>query len=123
MCSIAEIILSSLFYLLQCLCVNGYKLNNNSIPISKHLLKKLMFLATKAIFMLNKHFDKQVKGIMLSNPLRPAINNFFMTHSKETIFAEKFDGSLLSKLYLRDLDDVYTIFDSNQNYNSSFFRF
>ena len=50
----------------------------------------------------------------MGNPLGP-MANFFMAHSEEKIFAEKSNGSLLPKLYLRYIDDVYAIFDSNQN--------
>ena len=53
----------------------------------------------------------------MSIPLRPSVANIFMAHLQEKIFAEKSDGSLLLKLYLRYIDDVYryAICDSNQN--------
>ena len=89
--------------------------NNNSIPIPKDLFKKLMLLATQGIFMHNERFYKQVEGIIMGNPLGPTMANFFMAHLEENIFAEKSNGPLLPKLYLRYIDDVYAIFDSNQN--------
>ena len=65
--------------------------------------------------MSNDRFYKQVERIIMGNPLGPTMANFFMAHLIEKIFAEKSDGSLLPKLYLRYIDDVYAIFDSNQN--------
>ena len=41
--------------------------------------------------------------------------NFFVAHLEEKIFAEKSNEPLLLKLYFRYIDDVYAIFDSNQN--------
>ena len=42
--------------------------NNNSIPISKDIFKKLMLLATQAIFIQNEWFYIQVEGIIMGNP-------------------------------------------------------
>ena len=74
-----------------------------------------MLLATQEIFMHNERFYKQVEGIIMGNPLGPTMANFFMAHLEEKIFAEKSNGPVLPKLYLRYIDDVYAIFDSNQN--------
>ena len=38
-----------------------------------------------------------------------------MAHLEEKIFSEKFNPPLLPELYLRYIDGVYAIFDSNQN--------
>ena len=76
-----------------------------------------MLLATQGIFMHNERFYKQVKGIIMGNPLVPTMANFFMAHLEEKIFSEKSNAPLLPKLYLRYIDDVYTIFKSNQNCN------
>ena len=89
--------------------------NNNSIRIPKDIFKKSMLLATQGNFMQNERFYKQVEGIIMGNPLGPTMANFFMAHLEEKIFAEKSNGPLLPKLYLRYIDDVYAIFDSNQN--------
>ena len=51
----------------------------------------------------------------MGNPSRPTLANFFKAHLEEKIFAEKSNGPLLLKLYLRYIDDAYPIFDSNQN--------
>ena len=91
------------------------RLFNNSIPIPKDIFKKLMLLATQGIFMHNERFYKQVEGIIMGNPLGPTMANFFMAHLEEKIFAEKSNGPVLPKLYLQYIDDVYAIFDSNQN--------
>ena len=56
------------------------KHNNNSLPIPKNNFKKLMLLATQGIFMHNKRFYKQVKGIIMGNPLGSTMANFFMVH-------------------------------------------
>ena len=63
----------------------------------------------------NERFYKQVEGIIMGNPLGPTMANFFMAHLEEKIFAEKSNGPVLPELYLRYIDDVYAIFDSNQN--------
>ena len=89
--------------------------NNNSIPIPKDIFKKLMLLATQGVFMHNEQFYKQVEGIIMGNPSRLTMANFFMAHLEEKIFLEKSNAPLLPKLYLRYFDDVYAIFDSNQN--------
>ena len=89
--------------------------NNNSIPIPKDIFKKLMLLATQGIFMHNERFYRQVEGIIMGNPLGPTMANFFTAHLEEKIFAEKSNGPVLPKLYFRYIDDVYAIFDSNQN--------
>ena len=46
--------------------------------------------------------------------------NFFKAHLEEKIFAEKFNGSFLFNLSLRYIDDVYAIFDCNQNCDEFF---
>ena len=89
--------------------------NNNSIPIPIDIFKKLMLFATPEIFMHNKRFYKQVEGIIIGNSLGRTMANFFMAYSEEKTFAEKSNAPLLSKFYLRYIDDVYAIFDSNQN--------
>ena len=61
--------------------------NNNSIPITKDIFKKLMLLAAQGIFMHNKRFYKQVEGIIMGNPLGPTMANFFMAHLEEKNFA------------------------------------
>ena len=94
--------------------------NDNSIWIPKDIFKKIMLLATQGIFMHNERFYKQAEGIIMGNPLGPTMANFFMAHLKEKIFAEKPNGPLLPKLYLRYIDDVYAIFDSNQNRDEFF---
>ena len=69
----------------------------------------------------NDRFFKEVEGIIMGNPLRPTMADSFMAHLEEKIFAERSNGPLLPKLYLRCIDDVYGIFDSNQN--CEFLRF
>ena len=58
--------------------------NNTSIPIPKDIFKKLMLLVTQGIFMLNKRFYEQVEGIIMGNPLRPTMANFFMANFERT---------------------------------------
>ena len=77
--------------------------NYNSILIPKDTFKKLVLLPTQGIFMHNERFYKQVEGIIMGNPLGPTMANFFMVHLEENIFAEKFNGPLLPKLYLSSI--------------------
>ena len=70
--------------------------NNNSIPIPKDILKKLMLLATQGIFMHNERFYKQVEGIIMRNSLGPTMANFFMAHLEEKIFAENLTRFLIA---------------------------
>ena len=80
-----------------------------------------MLLASQGIFMHNEQFYKQVQGITMGNPLGLTMANFFKAHLEEKILSEKSNAPLLPKLYLRYIDDVYAIFNSNQNCDD--FRF
>ena len=79
---------------------------------------------------LKKHYDNimmaylipsgsspgKLYGVIMGNPLwDQQWLIFLMAHLEEKTFAEKSNGPLLLKLYLRYIDDVYAIFDSNQN--------
>ena len=74
-----------------------------------------MLLTTQGIFIHNERFNKQVNRIVMDNTLGPTMANFFMADLEEKIFAEKSNGRFLPKLYLRYIDAVYAIFDSNRN--------
>ena len=92
----------------------SFELNHNSIPIPKDIFKKLMLFATQGILMHYERFYKQVEGIIMGNPLGPTMANFFMAHLEEKLAGKSY-GPLSPKLYLRYIDDVYAIFDNNQN--------
>ena len=74
-----------------------------------------MLLTIQGIFMHNERFYKQVEGNIMGNPLGPTMANFFMAHLEQKFFSEKCNALLLPKLNLRYIDDVYAIFNSNQN--------
>ena len=96
--------------------------NNNSIPIPKDIFKKLMLLATQGIFMHNERFYKQVKGIIMGNPLGPTMANFFAYLEEKKFFAK----SLMDHFYLSFIFDILmmcTRFLIATKTATSFFRF
>ena len=90
--------------------------NPNAAPFNRDIFKKLMFLATLGIFMLNDRLYKQIDGVTMGSPLGPTLTNFFLGHLEEKIFAQ--NSSAAPKLYLRYIDDVYAIFDDNNSCTS-----
>ena len=60
----------------------------------------------------NKLF-KQIDGVTIGSPLGPTLANFFLGCIEEKIFAH--NEELLPKLYWRYIDDVYAVFDCDND--------
>jgi len=60
-------------------------------------------------------FNKQIDGCIMRSPLGPTLANFFMAHLEQQFFSDKVNDSLLPQLYLRYVDDMYAVFNDNQN--------
>ena len=62
------------------ICVdNLYNDNENPPNIPKHDFRNLLNIATKeSFFMFNNKYYKQVDGVAMGSPLRPALANIFM---------------------------------------------
>ena len=96
--------------------------NNNSIPISKDIFKKIMLLAIQGIFMRNEQLHKQVELIIMGNLLGLTMAIFFMAYLEEKIFAESLrDNFNLS--FILDILMMCTRFLIATRIATSFFRF
>jgi len=51
----------------------------------------------------------------MGSPLRSTLANCFMVHSEQKLFSDKLNDPLLSQFYLRYVDDIYAVFNDNQN--------
>ena len=87
--------------------------NCNAVPVNKVVFRKLMFMATQGLFMYDNKLYKQVDGVTMGSPLGPTLANFFLGYTEEKIFAN--NKELLPKLYLRYIDDVYAVFDCDDD--------
>ena len=95
------------------LIVNRLYANVNpyAIPFDKDVFCKLMFVATQGLFMCKDKLRKQIDGVTMGSCLGSILANFFLGCLEEKLFANT--KNLLPNLYLRYIDDIYTVFDSN----------
>ena len=84
--------------------------NNNSNAI---LFEKVCFVLS----MYNDKLYKQIDGVTMGPPLGSTLANFFLGCREEKIFEN--NCNLVSKLYLRYIDDSYTLFDNKKYFFSS----
>ena len=68
---------------------------------------KLLWLAIQGILY------KQIDGVTMGSPLGPTIANFFLANLENRILKNKNQRSL--KLYLRNVDDVFAVFENNND--------
>ena len=54
---------------------------------------------------------KQICGVTMGSCLGPTLANFFLGCLEEKLFANS--NNLLPNLYLRYIDDIYAVFDSD----------
>jgi len=80
--------------------------NLNAVPFDKTVFRKLMYMLTQGLFMYKNKLYKQVDGCIMGSPLGPTLANFFLGCLEERLFSSC-NNDLLSKLYLRYIDDVY----------------
>ena len=91
-----------------------YKENNPSPPaFEKDVFIKLMCLATQGLLLYKDTLYKQIDGITMGCPLGPTLANFFMDHMENQLLCNDLESS--PKLYLRYIDDIFTIFDDDQS--------
>ena len=79
--------------------------------MEKHAFIKLMKLATQGMFLYNDEIFKQIDGVAMGSPLGPTLANFFSANFDNKLLNETND--FYPKLYLRYVDDVFSILDDN----------
>ena len=93
---------------------NIYKENNPSPPaFEKDVFVKLMRLATQGLFLYKDTLHNQIDGVTMGCPLGPTLANFFMAHMENQLLCN--DPEASPKLYLRYIDDIFTIFENDQS--------
>ena len=91
-----------------------YKENNPSPPaFEKDVFVKLMRLMTQGWFLYKDTLYKQIDGVTIGCSLGPTLANFFMAHMENQLLCNDLEAS--PKLYLRYVDNIFTIFDNNQS--------
>ena len=85
--------------------------NPYAIPFDKVVFRKLMFMATQSLFMYKDKLYKQIDGVTMGSCLGPTLANFFLGCLEEKLLASTNNPS--PNLYLRYIDDIYTVFDSD----------
>ena len=68
-------------------------------------------MATPGLFMYKDKLYKQIDGVTMGSCLGPTLANFFLGCLEEKLLANS--NNLLPNLYLRYIDDVYAVFDSD----------
>ena len=93
--------------------------NTPNIKITRVELKQLFMIATsKTHFLYQGSFYDQVDGVAMGSPLAPILANLFMGfHEKEWI--EQYTGRQ-SSYYRRYVDDIFAIFDCEDDANNFF---
>ena len=85
--------------------------NLYAIPFDKDVFRKLMFMATQGLFVDKDKLYKQIDGVTIGSCLGPTLANFFEGCLEEKLFANT--NNLSPNLYLRCIDDIYAVFDSD----------
>ena len=85
--------------------------NPYAIPFDIDVFRKLMFTATQGLFMYKDKLHKQIDGVTMGSCLWPTLANFFLGCLEEKLFANS--NNLSPNLYLRYIDDIYAVFNSN----------
>ena len=89
-------------------------------PLPKKIFKKLLLLVTQGNFLFNGHFYRQKDGLAMGGPLGPTLSNFFVAHLEKVKMMSEETVSFRPKLYARYIDDIFAIFDGNQEYTQFF---
>ena len=87
--------------------------NNKSIfqnsSITKTVLKNMLNLCSNAVFLYNNKVLQQTDGVAMGSPLAPLLANWFVCRQEEEILKIQ---NITPKFYIRYVDDIFTIFDS-----------
>ena len=87
----------------------------NQLPFKEEVFKKLMFCANQGLSMYKDRLYKQIDRVTMGSPLGRTIVNFFLGYVVEKVFADQ--TICLPKLYLRYIDDIFSIFNNNDDCN------
>ena len=90
------------------------KNNGNKPPFTKLVFKNMLKLATGGFFMYNGKLYTQVDGVTMGSPLGPTLANFFLAHLESKLFHK--NEQTYPKLYLRYVDDVFSVFSSDVDF-------
>ena len=93
--------------------------NPSCPPFNKNIFVKLLFEATQELFLYKDELYEKINGVTIGSLLGLTLANFFMA-DLETKLTNKLQTSK-PKLYLRYVDDIFSISD-NQKACSSIFR-
>ncbi len=81
---------------------------NDKPPMPKHILKRLLVIATGGLFLHNGKLYKTIDGVTMGSPLAPTLANFILAHFESKLLK---DTSIpLPALYLRYVDDIFCVF-------------
>ena len=96
--------------------------NKNFIkpPFSKLIFKRLLKIATEGIFLYRDKFYKQIDGVTMGSPLGPTLANYFLAYQERKFLDTRKKGSFYPRLYLRYVDDIFTVFTYNIDFSYFF---
>ena len=98
-----------------------YERKNKSIfqnsNITKTVLKNMLNLCSNAIFLFNNKVLQQTDGVAMGSPLAPLLANWFVCRQEEKILTNK---NIKPKFYIRYVDDIFTIFESEMKCDNFF---
>ena len=87
-------------------------------PVERKIFCKLMQKSTEGLFLHRGKLYCQIEGVAMGSPLGPTLANFFLGTIETALFEKQDD--VHPKLYARYIDDVYAIFDAEQDYKEFF---
>ena len=100
-----------------------YERKNKSIfqnsNITKTVLKNMLNLCSNAIFLFNNKVLQQTDGVAMGSPLAPLLANWFVCRQEEKILTNK---NIKPKFYIRYVDDIFTIFESEMKCDNFFIK-
>ena len=82
---------------------------------SRDIVTKLMQQAAKGLFLNKDVLYQQVDSVTMGLPLRPTLANFFIANLETKMLQKQLDTH--PKLYLRYVDDIFAIFESEKSCN------
>ena len=89
---------------------NFFSRSSANVPLfSIKTFIKLLIFANSGMLLYNNSLYKQVDGVAIGSPLGPFLAIFFLGHLEQHNIFNKSD--INSKLYVRYVDDIFTIFD------------
>ena len=87
--------------------------NSNQPLMKKEMFIELLRLATQGQFLYKDILYKQIDGVTMGSPLGPTIANFFLANLENRILKNKNQHS--PNLHLRNVDDVFAVFENNSD--------